>query len=111
MHYPTIIKNEIDNYINITFKGKLHLIGFFKHHERRPVLENNILKELKQSETVLTLSNRSNEQKRKLIKQIVTEVTRMFCKIAIENFEAQHSQKIMRLSDIGKDEHPDIIGV
>ena len=82
MHLPTYIKEEFDRQIALSWSSKPDVEQFFKNHEKRPLLERNLLKEITQLE--LSYAVKLNKEK---IEMIVTEFCKTFFHIAIKAAE------------------------
>jgi hypothetical protein len=82
MHLPTLIKNEFDRQINARFSEKPDVYNFFKHHEKRPLLEKNLIAEISKIE--LSHAVKLDAEK---IKFIVKEFCNTFFHVALKAAE------------------------
>lgn len=98
-----LIKKGFNKTIDDTFKGKDELIKFFKNHERREIIFENLACELRKTELTYPLT-------RKQIDDIVKSMTHQFCRAALtvkekdiisENAKYEMEKKL--------DDHLDII--
>lgn len=82
MHLPTLIKEEFDRQINAKFASKPDVYNFFKNHEKRPLLEKNLIAEI--SKVELSHAVKLDAEK---IKFIVAEFCNTFFSLALKAAE------------------------
>jgi len=82
MHLPTFITEEFDRQIKARFSSKPDVYQFFKNHERRPLLEKNLIAEISKAE--LSHAVKLDAEK---IKFIVKEYCNTFFHVALKAAE------------------------
>ncbi len=83
MDYKKVIREEFDNYVNKTFPGQ-DIKNFLIRHERKELLVNNLTIEIRNAEHMFNRLGDTQDEKRKMIKGLMKDLTRMFCKAALD---------------------------
>lgn len=89
-----MITTDYDNFIKRIFAEKSELKNFFLRHERKELLIKNLIHQIQLCE----LSNKVY-LKRNTITSLVEDVTRNFCRLAINHKEQQIRSSFVKLMD------------
>lgn len=81
--YEEAIEYGFKIYVKETF-NKEEIRNFLLNHERLPKLISNLSRQLKLCENQITHQKRSQVDKRKLVKDLITDFSRTFCSAAID---------------------------
>lgn len=81
--YNEIINYGFKKFVNDNFK-KEEIRNFLLKHERLHIMIENLTRELKGAEKFLLNNRVPQEDKRRFIKELINDFSRMFCKVAID---------------------------
>ena len=88
MDIKETINSEFNKYIDYTFK-KPDIRNFLKNHERRHILVSNLKQNIDEASHVLLPLNKTQEEKRKIIKDLTVDFVKLFCRTALDVKEAE----------------------
>ena len=88
MDYKKLIEKEFEKFVTDKFK-KEYIRNLLLNHERKHILIDNLTRELKATEHIIFKKNTSLEEKRRVIKNLVIDLTKLFCKTAIHVAEKE----------------------
>lgn len=83
MEYNKAIEHGFNLFVDSTFKNE-SIKAFLKTHERLHLMVERLAVELRKNETALIKSGTNQEDRRKFIKSLIGDFSRMFCKNAID---------------------------
>jgi len=98
MDIKEAINQEFDKFVTDNFK-KEGIRNFLLKHERRNILADNLKREIDGSSHILLPLDKTLEEKRKIIRGLCQDFSRMFCKTALEVKEAEYMSNIKTIGD------------
>lgn len=78
------VRRIFDESVDTLFSEKPHLVPFFKDHERKNVVLNNLC------EQILIIENRNLHFNAEAHRTLIKDVALLFCKAALKLVEEQH---------------------
>lgn len=98
-----MVRNSFTNFIKKTFKDKYQLQRFFLNHERRQLVQDNLVKEIRLCEL------KGKKLDRKTIDEMVQNMTRLFCKVSLNHKQMEITNKFQAKKTV--DEHGEEIQI
>jgi hypothetical protein len=83
MEYEDAIEFGLKTHVKATFRNE-SVQNFILNHERLPLLVSNLATELKGLENQVVAMKSTQEQKRNMVKSLITDFANMFCKAAVD---------------------------
>jgi hypothetical protein len=97
------INKEFNTYVVDTFRNST-IRQFLLNHERRNLLVSNLQEQIALSEHVILPLDKTQEEKRAIIKGLAADFAKMFCETAIKVKEAELTPDIMTIGEVQSDD-------
>jgi len=93
MYSMSDVNQVFDDIIDEIFPINKDVNKFLKRHERRVLLEQNVLKEIRKADNVVAMMKLSNEEKQRLIRSVMKDIMKIFVKAALDELEMKAKQR------------------